>query len=374
MAQNANITTNWTQEYSRKPSISSASYYPSSDTGSGPEVDPEIDEDEDTWSEVFEEPAKITEYIEDKEKTPIQTEVKQCYDDYNFVKSTARPQQPPVEKLWKNYGEIVEKRPPTVAMARRSSTEHTIQPPRRSDMEVKLYKEMAERSYEQSQRPASRSGSYESSSQRTQQPQRPASRAAMISYENTPQPQRPASRAGMRSYENSPQRTQQQQPPRSADISGFLSYETQQQDSRAGIRSYENSPQRTQQQPPRSVSRADMPGFLSYETTPQSQRPASRAGIRSYENSPQRPQPRRPASRAEVNYPRQPSPAPSSDIFELSRSPSSTSTATVLSDTSSIGQILNPDKISSSPHKGQKCPHCNIHSWLPHSPNCPKKK
>merc|ERR1712223_151527 len=69
---------------------------------------------------------------------------------------------------------------------------------------------------------------------------------------------------------------------------------------------------------------------------------------------------------------RSPSPSASAsnyDVFELSRSPSLTSTAT------GISEITISSSTNNSPGaKVGKCPHCNIHSWLPHSPNCPKKK
>ena len=303
--KDANIPSNWSQEYTRKASISSGSYYPSS------EAEIEID-DEDTWSEVFEEPekaARITEYVdqtrpritdyisdEEKEQTPLPEDCD--YEEYGFVKGAGRP-QPPVEKMWKSYGDpIVEKRPPAVAMARRSSTERggatsrksstDRGPKKRSDIEDRLFREKVERAI-----------------QRTPQLQR-----------------RPASRAGMMTYEDSP--------------------------------------------PARH---------------PQPPRPASRAAMMAYEDSPpRRPQPPRPASRAGTSYAaketyfgqRDTSPTPSQDPFRLSRSPSITSTSTALSEAVSEASTV----CSSTPPKagGQKCPHCYIHSWLPHSPNCPKKK
>ena len=63
--------------------------------------------------------------------------------------------------------------------------------------------------------------------------------------------------------------------------------------------------------------------------------------------------------------------------YELSRSPSETSTtSTIMSDMSSVSsrdrQSNNPK--NTDPYKAGKCPHCYIHSWLPHSPQCPRKK
>ena len=353
MAQNANVTTNWSQEYSRrKHSISSGSYYPSSSEAE-PETETEIEleEEEDTWSEVFEEPPKSDvnfsndEFDDDKEKTPIQfkeatppspprptvisSSKQKSYDDYDFVKAI-RPsygsKEPPVsyqpvEKLWRtaNYGEIVEKRPPTIAMARRSSTER---PPKSgyadiggypdrtksSDinlMEVKLFKEKAERSYEQAldgrqrpqQRPASRAGLGRSSEDSTS--------ASPSRYH---QPQRPASRAG------------------TSSSSREIHYHQQQQ------------------------------------VHPEQRRPVQ--VVQQEQVRPEQLIRKKPA--------RSPSPSASAsnyDVFELSRSPSLTSTAT------GISEITISSSTNNSPgSKVGKCPHCNIHSWLPHSPNCPKKK
>ena len=62
--------------------------------------------------------------------------------------------------------------------------------------------------------------------------------------------------------------------------------------------------------------------------------------------------------------------------YELSRSPSETSTtSTIMSDMSSVSsrdRQSNPK--NTDPYKAGKCPHCYIHSWLPHSPQCPRKK
>ena len=81
-------------------------------------------------------------------------------------------------------------------------------------------------------------------------------------------------------------------------------------------------------------------------------RPASRAGYRSRTQEiivPPRPASRASASSAYFEGQR-------IHRFELSRSLSQSSEISVQSVT-----------------KGKKCPHCHIHSWLPHSPNCPKK-
>ena len=81
-------------------------------------------------------------------------------------------------------------------------------------------------------------------------------------------------------------------------------------------------------------------------------RPASRAGFRSRTQEiivPPRPASRASASSAYFEGQR-------IHRFELSRSLSQSSEISVQSVT-----------------KGKKCPHCHIHSWLPHSPNCPKK-
>ena len=64
-------------------------------------------------------------------------------------------------------------------------------------------------------------------------------------------------------------------------------------------------------------------------------------------------------------------------FHKLSRSPSETSTtSTIMSDMSSVSsrdcQSNNPK--NTDPYKAGKCPHCYIHSWLPHSPQCPRKK
>ena len=65
--------------------------------------------------------------------------------------------------------------------------------------------------------------------------------------------------------------------------------------------------------------------------------------------------------------------------YELSRSPSEISTtSTIMSDMSSVSSANYHDR-ESTPTKNDnsfkgKCPHCYIHSWLPHSPSCPKKK
>ena len=366
MAQNANVTTNWTQEYSRrKHSISSGSYYPSSSEAE-PETETEIEleEEEDTWSEVFEEPPPKSdvnfsdaEFDDDKEKTPIQFEgtppspsrptvtssssKQKSYDDYDFVKAI-RPsygsKEPPVsyqpvEKLWRtaNYGEIVEKRPPTIAMARRSSTER---PPKSgyledigypdrtksSDinlMEVKLFKEKAERSYEQAldavrqqrpqQRPASRAGLGRSSDDSTS--------ASPSRYH---QPQRPASRAG------------------TSSSSREIHYNQQQQEQLLPVQVLHPN----QLRPVQVVQQEQLrPEQLIRKKPARSPSPSASAS----------------------NY----------DVFELSRSPSLTSTAT------GISEITISSSNNNSPASGSKvgkCPHCNIHSWLPHSPNCPKKK
>ena len=56
--------------------------------------------------------------------------------------------------------------------------------------------------------------------------------------------------------------------------------------------------------------------------------------------------------------------------YELSRSPSETSTtSTIMSDMSSVSsrdRQSNPK--NTDPYKAGKCPHCYIHIWLPHSP------
>jgi hypothetical protein len=110
----------------------------------------------------------------------------------------------------------------------------------------------------------------------------------------------------------------------------------------------------------RPASRA---GISSYED----QRPSSRAGLRTASYDPPAPQPQRPASRAGTNsqafevYSRP-------DRFDLgrpSRSPSLTSTTTMESMAS-----ISPNSLK----KTGRCPHCKIHSWLPHSLGCPKKK
>ena len=82
-------------------------------------------------------------------------------------------------------------------------------------------------------------------------------------------------------------------------------------------------------------------------------RPASRAGYRSRTQEiivPPRPASRASASSAYFEGQR-------IQRFELSRSPSQSSEISV----------------QSSSVRSKKCPHCHIHSWLPHSPNCPKK-
>ena len=85
----------------------------------------------------------------------------------------------------------------------------------------------------------------------------------------------------------------------------------------------------------------------SWERPLQPPRPLSRAGARS--RAAEVVQPPRPASRAST----------SAQYYEISRSPSTVSTSEAAP--------------SSSPLKG-KCPHCHIHSWLPHSPQCPRRK
>ena len=60
--------------------------------------------------------------------------------------------------------------------------------------------------------------------------------------------------------------------------------------------------------------------------------------------------------------------------YELSRSPSETSTtSTIMSDMSSVSSSRQSTP-KNADYKAGKCPHCYIHSWLPHSPQCPRKK
>lgn len=113
--------------------------------------------------------------------------------------------------------------------------------------------------------------------------------------------------------------------------------------------SYEERPF-SRPQPPRPASRAESgarPRTHYYEAPPQPPRPASRASTSSaaFEFEGQQ---RRAAAKAMLQ---------SDYRSELSRSPSGTSAA-----------------ISEATNKLGRCPHCKIHSWLPHSPNCPKKK
>jgi hypothetical protein len=35
---------------------------------------------------------------------------------------------------------------------------------------------------------------------------------------------------------------------------------------------------------------------------------------------------------------------------------------------------LDSSPLSTSPSSASRCPHCKIHSWLPHSAGCPNKK
>ena len=75
--------------------------------------------------------------------------------------------------------------------------------------------------------------------------------------------------------------------------------------------------------------------------------------------------PPRPASRASTN-----SSYYETGIrnFSLRRSPS-------LSSTSTLNSEVHPlNKPTTAANLKGKCPHCHIHSWLPHSPHCPRKK
>jgi hypothetical protein len=117
-------------------------------------------------------------------------------------------------------------------------------------------------------------------------------------------------------------------------------------------------------QPPRPASPSwqARPAYEDHHQRPlQPPRPASRAGMRTRTQEAVR-QPPRPASRASA----------SAAYYEgrrghdLSRSPSATSTSTMASEMSSTSS-------KDTGFKG-RCPHCYIHSWLPHSPLCPKKK
>lgn len=96
-------------------------------------------------------------------------------------------------------------------------------------------------------------------------------------------------------------------------------------------------------------------------------RPMSRAGTRSRTQEIVLQQPPRPASRASASASYFEGQQPRGFI-ELSRSPSATSTSTRMSEMSTQSAIP-----ASGSAKG-KCPHCYIHSWLPHSPQCPRRK
>ena len=118
-------------------------------------------------------------------------------------------------------------------------------------------------------------------------------------------------------------------------------------------------PQLIQERPPPAVAMAiQAPQRRSQTQVIQPPRPASRAGYRSKTQEiyiPPRPASRASASSAYFE-------GQKIQRFDLSRSPSS---STMSSEVSSISP--------SSSKNAKKCPHCHIHSWLPHSPNCSKK-
>jgi len=146
--------------------------------------------------------------------------------------------------------------------------------------------------------------------------------------------------------------------------------------------------QSVEERPPPFVAMARRPSWEDRVQRQPPTRPMSRAAGSRPTKAQAPVQPPRPASRASASSAYYEGTRPRGG-FELSRSPSATSTSTIMSDVSDMSgfssvslssRFQRPDPISASGRdtgssglKG-KCPHCYIHSWLPHSPQCPRKK
>ena len=376
ISQNANNPSNWSTEYSRSSSISSSSnFYPISL------------EDTDDQDQEDNEGVLISEYISDDDLKA------------DFLKPDPNPE---ISKGINPSSAVVSTRPSW------------------------LEREMSERKRSQSQEQKSREQKLQSQEQQQQQ------------YQNSPEMQekRPSSRVGVnQELKNLRRKTQeiivtkQQAPARpvasdsvasrtrskmsqsypGSSISGSRSaisggsdteddvlisdFEDKEKTPMANSGSTNNIMLSTnltqyrqfvQERPPPAVAMARQGRRPSWEERverlpTQPPRPASRGpgGTRRKTQEIILSQPPRPASRAAGGG----SSAYFDDLggrrgYELSRSPSETSTtSTIMSDMSSVSsRDRQSTPKNTDPYKAGKCPHCYIHSWLPHSPQCPRKK